>query len=178
MHYTAAGHSACVEALLHAGNIDVNKQDDDGFTALMFAADSGMIHKLKYASAIDCCRTLMKLSSLSCIPVTHSFAGLSSPVAWEMILLCFLGIIALHCTAAGHTACVEALLSAVNIDVNMQQKNGGTALFLATVHGTVHRFHWIQHLRHRQLPCTSGASYFLLHARHRFTRLAVTSQVA
>ncbi len=44
VHCTAVattGHTACVELLLHARNIDVNKQNNKGFVALMLAAQNG-----------------------------------------------------------------------------------------------------------------------------------------
>ena len=100
------GHSAVVELLLAAVNIDPNARDQNGTTALCSACKNGHISIVKQLLA----RGDVDLNA-------HGFHGRLTPLTTA----CY----------NNHTEIINLLLSKEGIDVNLQALNGETALYLA-----------------------------------------------
>ena len=102
------GYINLMKLLIKAGGVNINIQENDGWTALHWA----IIRDRK-----DCVELLIK-------------SGINVNIQTEY------GWTALHYACNyGHKDCVELLIKAGGIDVNVQDEDGDTALYLASYHG-------------------------------------------
>eukprot|EP01032_Pedospumella_encystans_P012000 gene12000-13914_t len=127
-------HVAVIEALLTHPEIDVNAQDNDGATALMFAKDVAVVEALLrhpeidvniqdkngYSALIGACDDV---DSHEIIPLLLSQQGINVNLRLEsgctaLLMMC----------ARGHTDAVKLLLVVPSIDVNLPNSTGYSPL--------------------------------------------------
>jgi len=103
------GFITLLSGLLEYGQIDVNHSNQNGFTALMIAAQDGqseVVEKLLAAQGINA--NLVQQDGFTALMIAAQY---------------------------GHSEVVEKLLAAQGIDVNLVQQNGYTALMIAAQQG-------------------------------------------
>lgn len=157
-----AGHVSCVTELLQEDKIDIDSQCNGGETALMFAAQNGMmIHLHIRARPVDGQRSVVtvriaqedstKFWHRNATTAANAYRILSTRTVVSARLHRMLARNSLAMAfTAGHLSCVTALLKKRGkIDVNRRTKEGLTALMQAAQCGMVfglvkHNCEWDQ----------------------------------
>ena len=103
----AAGHPKCIELLLQAPGIKINKADNEGFTPLAGAANLGKL---------ECLKLLLQADGIAVNKVDKD--------GWTPFA---------HAANQGHSKCMEVLLEDARVNVNQPDNEGTFPLWHACI---------------------------------------------
>lgn len=138
---TQAGDIEALKVLLNCGEIDLDYQDNDGFSAVMFAALKGHVEAFRllvYAGAdVKLCNKAGETAlTLSKMNQNHDlFEKVMLEFALEKGNRNACGFYALHCAARRGDLDAVKLLTSRGYDVNLPDGDGYTPLMLAAKEG-------------------------------------------